>query len=209
MNKKVKIVLLVLILILLVLIIRSTYSKYIAESDATIEKNIAVWSVKVNDTDITLEPEKKTEFNITGSDIVWEAASHVENGKVAPGMKGYFYIRIDSTGTQTALIYTLNIDMNPIFDKHINFVINDITEENGKEIRLLKDGKKYSIQRIKSLNENSNPTESIDRIKINIEWVDDEQYDKFDTKLGETVDEDFKIPVEVNAKQYTGEGYDF
>ena len=53
MNKKIKIILLIIILILLVLIIKSTYSKYTAEAEATIERYVAGWVIKVNDTDIT------------------------------------------------------------------------------------------------------------------------------------------------------------
>lgn len=231
MNKRVKYILLILILILLVLIISSTYSKYTAESNGTITKNLAAWIVKVNDTDITVINKEENEedtnttddtllenknvtFEITGDDVVWESGSHISEGKVAPGMKGYFFIRIDPSKTQTALKYTINVNITSILEGYVDFRINDVVEENGKELHVQRLGTKnqnVNIQRIKLLDEikSQNDTERIDKIKVELEWVDNEKTGIFDTKVGETIDKDFKIPVTVNVIQYTGEEYDF
>lgn len=231
MNKKVKIILLILILILLILIIRSTYSKYTAESSGTINENLAMWYIKVNDTDIsvaepknqedanttednsTLEYENAT-FYIMGADVIWEGDSHISPGKIAPGMKGYFYIRIDPQKTQTALKYTINVNINSILEGHVDFRITNITEENGKDIHIMQAGtrgQEVSIQRIKLLDEikSSNESQRIDKIKVDLQWIDSEETNIFDTKVGETIDKDFRIPVSVDVIQYTGEEYDF
>lgn len=231
MNKRVKLVLLILILILLVLIISSTYSKYTSESEGIINKNLATWLIKVNDTDITVINEeeqdentdedtpvedKSVTFEITGDDVVWEGNSHISEGKVAPGMKGYFYIRIDPKKTQTALKYTINISIASILEGYVDFRINGVTEESGKEKELHVQrvgtrSKNVNIQRVKELDEIKSKDDAtrIDKIKVELEWVDSEETGIFDTKVGETIDKDFKIPVTVNAIQYTGEAYDF
>lgn len=220
MNKKIKIILLILILILLVLIIRSTYSKYIAEAGAVIDKNIAQWVIKINDTDITVQKEDSVEdleegvnFEITGDDIVWESNSHVVEGKAAPGIKGYFYLRIDPEKTQTALKYTIDFDLSKILEKNIKFRINKITEENGKQIHIKSETKTAlsTIQRIKELDEikSTNENTRLDIIKVELEWVEDETLGKFDTKVGENIEQLLNIPVKVDVIQYTGEGYDF
>lgn len=215
MNKKIKIILLIIILILLVLIIKSTYSKYTAEAEATIERYVAGWVIKVNDTDITVKDENATDdsvtFNITGSDVVWEENGHTTEGKVSPGMKGYFYLRIDPQNTQTAIKYTININVVNVTDEHIDFRINAISEVNGKEIKVKSAGKNSILQRIKLLDEikNDDEKERIDTIKVEVEWVDNPLYNDFDTQIGETIDKTFLLPVTVNAIQYTGEGYDF
>lgn len=228
MNKKTKIVLLVLILILLVLIIRSTYSKYTSESDAIIKRNIAQWVIKVNDTDITVASpnnnsnttsdnttsEKSVTFEITGNDVVWNENSNVVDGKVAPGMKGYFYLRIDPEKTQTALMYTINVDISNILKEHINFKIKSVSEENKKSLNISEISengstlvKAVKIQRIKELAEiqSKAETDRIDTIKVEIEWVDDGNSDNFDTKVGQIVDKKLTIPVTVNVIQYIGQ----
>lgn len=221
MNKKIKFILLVLILILLLLIITSTYSKYTAEADAVINRDIAAWVIKVNDTDITVKPKSSgttgdtsdvssVTFKITGDDLKWDENPHTLNGKVSPGMKGYFYLRIDPETTQTALKYTINIDIENISDEHINFRTNLISEENGKELKIKQDGKNSILQRIKPLDEikSDDIKTKIDTIKVEIEWVDDPIINNFDTKLGEILNKTFQIPITVNVIQYTGEGYD-
>lgn len=215
MNKKIKIILLIIILILLVLIIKSTYSKYTSEAEATIERDVAGWVIKVNDTDITVKDENATDdsvtFNITGSDVVWEGNGHTTEGKVSPGMKGYFYLRIDPQNTQTAIKYTININVVNVTDEYIDFRTNAISEVNGKELKVKSAGKNSILQRIKLLDEikNDDEKERIDTIKVEVEWVDNPLYNDFDTQIGETIDKTFLLPVTVNAIQYTGEGYDF
>lgn len=215
MNKKIKIILLILILILLVLIISSTYSKYTAEANALVDRDIAGWVIKVNDTDITVNQadtvENSVTFKITGEDVKWDENAHTADGKVSPGMKGSFYLRIDPENTQTALKYTIDIDIENISEEHINFRTNNIFEENGKELHIQKTGKNSTLQRIKLLDEiESNEVQTrVDTIKVEIEWVDDPLLDDYDTKMGETLDKTFEIPVTINVLQYTGQGYDF
>lgn len=224
MKKRIKVILLILILILLVLIINSTYSKYAVESQATVSRKIAGWIIKINDTDITVskdgnqgdtnpddEEDGGITFNITGDDVKWKQDSHVTEGNIVPGMKGYFYLRIDPSQTQTALKYTIDIDISSILNEKINFKIIKIAEENGKSLHINNQKEAASIQRIKLLDEIKSDDDSkrLDIIKVELEWINDEKYDKFDTAVGETIDKKFNIPVKVHAIQYTGEGYDF
>ena len=139
---------------------------------------------------------------------MWEENAHTTEGKVSPGMKGYFYLRIDPQNTQTAIKYTININVVNVTDEHIDFRINAISEVNGKEIKVKSVGKNSVLQRIKLLDEikNDDEKERIDTIKVEVEWVDNPLYNDFDTQIGETIDNTFLLPVTVNAIQYTGEG---
>lgn len=220
MKKRIKVILLILILILLVLIINSTYSKYAIESQAIVSRKIAGWIIKINDTDITAIKDENSgstnpdgvTFNITGDDVKWEQDSHVTEGNIIPGIKGYFYLRIDPTQTQTALKYTIDIDISNILKDNVNFKINNISEiNNNKELHIINQKGLAKVQRIKLLDEikSEDDLKRIDIIKVDLEWVNDEKYDRFDTAVGETVDKKFIIPVKVHAIQYTGENYDF
>ena len=63
---------------------------------------IAAWEVTVNDSIITNENKK---FSI--NDIIWEGSKNVLDGKVAPGMKGYFDIVIDPKNTDVSIRYDI------------------------------------------------------------------------------------------------------
>lgn len=239
MNKKIKIVLLLLILILVVLIIKSTYSKYTAESEGAIEKDIAQWVIKVNDTDITIPKldtgnstntnttntinntntsntntsesdttqKKGVTFYITNNDLVWKN-SGVAEGKIAPGTKGYFYLRIDPRKNQTAFMYTITIDISKILKKHINFKIANISEEKGKNLSISKLSEKaVQIQRVDLLSDDLpiDDEQRIDKIKVELEWVDDEKFNDFDTMIGQVEKNTLEIPVTVDVVQYIGQ----
>lgn len=232
MNKKIKIILLILILIFVILILKSTYSKYTEQEEASVVEEIADWIIKVNDVDITVVTAEDaddtntttdnttstetstvvsgTTFNISGDDFVIYESSHVSDGKLAPGSKGYFYIRIDPEGTQTAVKYTISIDTSSLTEKGISLKITNISDENGKNITTAVSGTKQLIQRIKTLDEveSTDETSRIDKIKVEFEWLEDSTTNDSDTSLGENSDSTISLPITVNAIQYVGQGYD-
>ena len=128
-KKIVRFILVIIILILLFTIIRSTYSKYTNLAVANVEERIGNWVIKINDKDVTTVDEFGNfgVFEIDDFTWNWSESPHVKEPKVAPGMKGYFDLKIDPTGTDVSIKYTLTIDDSKIAEFKIG---------QGKEVTL-------------------------------------------------------------------------
>ena len=222
MNKKIRIVILIAILILLALIIQSTYSKYTNKAVGTINETTADWVIKINDKDITI-PDENGEigvFEIEDFTWDWESAPNVKPPKVAPGMSGYFKLKVDPTGTQVSVKYTITIDDSKIAEMlagigvtgedladRINLKITGI-KENGVEIELPRDdGGNIVISKIKELEDiqSNNETDRIDELEIKVTWEDNEANNDIDSKIGSVPNNVIKLPIKVDVIQWTGE----
>ncbi len=222
MNKKIRIVILIAILILLALIIQSTYSKYTNKASGTINEAVANWIIKINDTDITV-PDENGEigvFEIEDFTWDWESAPNVKPPKVAPGMNGYFKLKIDPTGTQVSIKYTITIDDSKIAEMlegigvagedladRINLKITGI-KENGVDIELPRDEEgNIVISKIKELDDIKSNDESdrIDELEIKVTWEDNEENNDIDSKIGSVPNNVIKLPIKVDVIQWTGE----
>ncbi len=231
MKKKSKILIIILILILLFLILKSTYSKYTNQASGDVTATLGKWNIKVNDTDITTQNpnnlKEPIKFEIQGDDIKWIGGDeNVRENKLAPGMSGELYIKIDPD-VDTSLKYEFTLDATSL--QETNLEVTNIKLANGKSFEndvtfenLNVDGKnQYSFTRKKILSEiqdnegNLLPEDNrIDTIIISLEWKKvvetDSQYDEYnkrDTLLGMSAfsENDIKLPVTIKAIQYTGE----
>lgn len=222
MNKKIRIVILIAILILLALIIQSTYSKYTNKAVGTINETTADWVIKINDKDITI-PDENGEigvFEIEDFTWDWESAPNVKPPKVAPGMSGYFKLKVDPTGTQVSVKYTITIDDSKIAEMlagigvtgedladRINLKITGI-KENGVDIELPRDDDgNIVISKIKELEDiqSNNETDRIDELEIKVTWEDNEANNDIDSKIGSVPNNVIKLPIKVDVIQWTGE----
>ena len=222
MNKKIRIVILIAILILLALIIQSTYSKYTSKSTGTINRDTADWIIKINDKDITIPDENGQVgvFEIDDFTWDWESAPNVKPPKVAPGMSGFFKLKIDPTGTQVSIKYTITIDDSKIAEmlagigvtgedlaNRINLKITGI-KENGVEIELPRDDQgNIVISKIKELEDiqSNDETDRIDELEIKVTWEDNEANNDIDSKIGSVPNNVIKLPILVDVIQWTGE----
>lgn len=206
MDKKKKVLILVAILIIIVLILRATYSKYTNEANAIVKERIGQWVIKVNDQDIT---ENVKEFEISDFVWNWSDTSHVKEPKVAPGMTGNFNLKIDSTGTDVSIKYTITIDeaaLRKIAD--IDLEITGVIL-NGEEQTLSKDeNENIVIERIKKLEQikSENETDRIDNLNVEITWKNDdtEETNKKDSIVGSVANTQITMPIKVDVIQYTG-----
>ena len=205
MKKTYRIVILVLILILLCLILRNAYSKYANEANAVKNADIGQWIIKINDQDIT---EETTTFTIADFTWDWENTPHVKEPKVAPGMKGQFSLKIDPTGTDTSIKYTIKIDETELAKlADINLKITGL-KENGTEKELtIDENGELVIEKIKELEKIKSPTEAIDNLEIEVTWEDEntEESNKKDSLAGSVPNTTIQMPVEVNVIQYIPE----
>ena len=222
MKKKVRIVILIAILILLVLIINSTYSKYANRANAVIAENIGKWIIKINDTDITTTDENGNAgvFEISDFTWNWDDTPNVKPPKVAPGMHGYFNLKIDPTGTDVSIKYTITIDDAKIAEStgittedgedisdRINLKITGITE-NGVALELPRDDDgNIIISKVKKLEkiQSTNEADRIDDLQIEVTWENNEDNNDIDSQLGAIANNTIKLPIKVNVIQWTGE----
>ncbi|WP_418252314.1 hypothetical protein [Gordonibacter urolithinfaciens] len=73
-----------------------TMAKYVTEVSGTGSATVAAWSFKAND--------QTKEFTV---DLADTANTNVATDRIAPGTKGSFGIKVDATGSETALDYTI------------------------------------------------------------------------------------------------------
>ena len=155
---------------------------------------IAAWEVTINDSVIT--NENKT-FNI--NDIIWEGSENVLDGKVAPGMKGYFDIVIDPKNTDVAIRYDILYNLDDLNEINSFIKITNVEEINKNNL-ILTDKNTYTG--LIDLNYISSKKTHI--IRTYVEWIDDEDNSQNDYLVGIS-DEIFKISIDINVIQYLGE----
>lgn len=110
-RKTFKVILLILVLIFAFLVIRSTYSKYLTQTDDNASLHIANWNIKLNDKDIS---EAK---NFTNNvPITLDENPYIENDLIAPTSVGSFRLKLESTGTELPFKYNLTIAGEESFD---------------------------------------------------------------------------------------------
>lgn len=155
---------------------------------------IATWKVEINGSVVT--NEQKT-FSI--DDITWNSSDNVLEGKVAPGIDGYFDIIIDPNDTDVSVRYDLIYDMSTLKSINEAFVITKVEEINGKKLTLTDKDTYTGIIDLKSTE-----AKEIYTIRTYIKWEDIETNNDNDYLLG-TSSITFELPIEVNVTQYLGE----
>ena len=147
----------------------------------------------------------------------WSESPHVKEPKVAPGMKGYFDLKIDPTGTDVSIKYTLTIDDSKIAEMlgisadeakdRINLKMTGIVE-NGVEIELPRDEDgNIVITKIKTLEQikSENESDRVDNLEVEVTWENNEDNNDIDSQIGSVANSTIKLPVKVDVIQWTGE----
>lgn len=155
---------------------------------------IAAWEVTINDSIIT--NENKT-FNI--NDIIWEGSENVLDGKVAPGMKGYFDIIIDPKNTDVAIRYDILYNLDDLNEINSFFKITKVEEIDNNNLILTDKNTYTGIIDLSYISSKKTHT-----IRTYVEWIDDENNSHNDYLMGIS-DEIFKISIDINVIQYLGE----
>lgn len=101
-------VILAVALIAVIAITGITYSRYVSTATVNGTVDIAKWSIKLNDTDISTTPTTK---NVV---LTYEANEFVKDDTIAPGTRATFDVVLDPTGSEVAVDYSLNIDTTQI-----------------------------------------------------------------------------------------------
>lgn len=128
MKKNVLTILCIISICITVITIGVTYSKYVDEATGTVENNVARWNIKLNNTDIT----NGNTYNFVINNIAINGNQNVAEGKIAPGMSGYFDINIDPSNTDVSVKYELTIDPENFEGSNIH--INNVHEVNNNTL---------------------------------------------------------------------------
>jgi hypothetical protein len=165
-----------------------TYGLFESNKDFTSNMNVAKFNLFVNDSNIV----DTKDFNI--NNIMVLDNENVLNGKIAPGVSGYFELLLSPKGSDVAIYYEVSLDLNNIDNNGI--VLEKIESDGNDLIRV----DKYTYAGIFSLDDaKKNVTKSV---KIYFSWKNnDEVLD--DIKYADGVKCD--ISASVKASQYFGE----
>lgn len=164
----------------------STYGLFESENKMEVSQSVAKWNVIINGTDI----KKGKKFVVDKVNV--EDNTNVLNGKIAPGVKGYFDIEIDCTDASVAILYTITFDFSKISD---SFIIENVEETTSGN--LIKTGEN-TYSKVIGLNDKNN-------VRVYIKWENIEENNEIDSQVGLTKDNYINIPITISALQYLGE----
>lgn len=191
--KKLLMVITPLFFLITVYLIVDTYSLFESNHITTSSIDIAKWQVKINDDVVN---GSSSTFSVDS--INWESNGYVLEGKVAPGMNGYFDIIIDPNDTDVSLKYDISFDFSNLQEEQ--FVINDVVEVNGRT--LVKTGENIYTGVI-LLEEIKNGI--VSTIRVDLSWINDEANNEIDSSLANVYGTSLDIPVTVTLWQYNNE----
>lgn len=208
MKKLLRILVLIMLIISLFQIARM-YALYKDQLQGDYTDLLGVWAIKVNGSDISSGDENLT-FNMTEDNLTYIDSNHVKSQKIAPGTQACFDIIIDPTNTDVSIMYKLNMKFDDITKAKMKLVkVENYFQKDGETEQITNADVNTNIDLhehqalipISKIND-----KYLNHLKLYFEWENDEGNNASDSELGETVDAKISIPLEINLKQYTGDG---
>lgn len=188
MNKKILYIIFSFFLLLTLYEIKKTYGLFESNNKMPVQQSTAKWNILINGTNI------KSEEKFVVNSVNVEDNENVLNGKIAPGVKGYFDVEIDKTNTSTSIVYSITFDFTKISDSITIEKIEETTSGN-----LIRTGEN-TYSKVMKIND-----DPINNIRVYIKWVNKEENNDIDSLVGLTKDNYINIPVSISAMQYLGE----
>lgn len=196
-QKIIKRLLIILALVMIIVVayeLIRTYAIFYSEANGTVSVAGAIWSIHLNNTDIS----SGTETNFTVNNIELTTSEHILEGKIAPSINGIFYIEIDPGNTNVSVRYDITLDKSNISN---GIAIDSITEvnENYALIQTAED----TYTGIISLSKIQQATKH--KVAVSIEWSNNEENNASDTAIGIVANTNLNLPITVNTSQYLGD----
>ena len=188
MDKKKRLVLIVLLSIFcfVYLFIQNSQAAYESTISGRADNDIADWSIKVNDQEIT---------NNTGDINLSYTLTNVQNvreGKVAPGASLVYPITIDASGSEVAMKITFTVtDKSVDSDKYLT--LTGITSSDLTLVRV-------SVNSYSAIIPKEDLT-GTKELTMNFSWIDTGELIEYNPQD----DSDSFVEIEFNAIQYSGE----
>ena len=189
MNKKILYLLFISFVLITTYEVMDAYGLFESKNKLVVNQNVARWKILINGSNITEEDFVINSINVEGN-------QNVLNGKLAPGVRGYFDVEIDPKA-DTSIVYSISFDFSQISD---SFIVENIEETtSGNLIRT--DESTYS--KVITLNEIKENKKN--NVRVYLKWENKEDNNATDSKIGLTENNYINIPVSVSAMQYFGE----
>ena len=189
MNKKILYLLFISFVLITTYEVMDAYGLFESKNKLVVNQNVARWKILINGSNITEEDFVINSINVEGNE-------NVLNGKLAPGVRGYFDVEIDPKA-DTSIVYSISFDFSQISD---SFIVENIEETtSGNLIRT--DESTYS--KVITLNEIKENKKN--NVRVYLKWENKEDNNATDSKIGLTDNNYINIPVSVSAMQYFGE----
>ena len=195
-------------LIITIFRITNMYALYKDKLEGEYRNLLGVWSIKVNESDLSSGDENLT-FNMTEDNLIYINSEHVKSQKIAPGSQAYFEIAIDPTNTDVSVLYTLNIKLDMVTTANFKLVnVENYFKKNEETEQVLNDNiytnnesnEHKAIIPLEKIND-----KYINYVRLYFEWENLEENNETDSELGKIENAKISIPLEINLKQYTGE----
>lgn len=178
---------LIISFLLLATLLMSSYAVFETNVHGPVEMDLANWQILVNSTDISGGSQS---FNV--EQVNWDRVSYVVDGKAAPGLGAYFEIIIDPTGTDVAVGYELNFDMDSLSNDYI--YITSVTS-NGEPMDVLDN------TFIGNISLEDVQTGSEDVVRVEIFWENNESNDLVDSNFVNQETPQIVIPTSIRVFQ--------
>ena len=220
--KKLLTILVLIMLIISFFQITRMYALYKEQIQDEYNTLLGAWEIKVNETDVTTSGQVVT-FTIANNQLGYVDSEYIQAGKIAPNGQAYFDIVIDPSNTDVSIVYTIDIDTKAISSTNADIELIDAVEFISGENYFGQgdDGQTNKTPNV-TFAQNGNTYTSVipidmitqgykNYIRLYFKWknvtgVDTEPNNALDTTLGETDGGKITIPLEINLRQYTGEG---
>ena len=202
--KKLLTILVLIMLIISFFQITSMYALYKEKIEGEYNTLLGAWEIKVNDKDITSSGQVET---FTINQLGYISSQYIQAGKIAPNGQAYFDIVIDPTNTDVSVIYQINMESTDIENVQIDLI--------EVENYIKKDGEEDIINTEVNLEGNIYtgviPVDKISQgyknhIRLIFRWTNLELNNETDTATAILENAKISIPLQINLKQYTGEG---
>ena len=194
-KKKLLILICAIIFIILIYEIIHIYAVFHSEMEANVQLKNGTWNINVNGTQIS----KGVDATFVIDKISTAQNEHVENNKLAPGLSGSFSIKINPENTDVSIIYDITLNEEKLTNSSLQ--IKTIKEtEVGNTLTQTGENTYTGVILLEDIKKGTTNT-----IEMEVEWIDDENNNEEDTKLGSTYDSKLSIPVKVHVSQYLGE----
>lgn len=186
MKNKILFVLTGIVLIFVLFFVKSSYAVFESNKNMVVKSDIAKWQILVNNNSVN----STEDFTI---DSFTNDSPYIKEGKIAPGISGYFDIEINPNSTQVSFTYEISFDFSTLDER---FIIDNVNEINGYEIT--NEDNKYTGKILLSDIENNVKH----NIRVYIKWINDEENNEIDSNIGLDKDYSINIPVSITIKQF-------
>ena len=176
-----------LIFCFIYLVVRGIQAAYESTISGRAKNELADWSVKVNNQEITSASTEGIPLTYTVTDL-----TNVRSGKVAPGTSLSYPIQIDASGSEVAIKLTFTVtDKSVDPDKFLT--LTSVSSSDLTVIRISENSYSVVIPKA-SLN-------GVKTVTMNFTWVDAGELVEYD----EDAESDNFVEIDLNAIQYSGE----